>query len=114
MMRSFPSEKTKISLSESFKKDVRWWLLFMEEFNGVSYIPPLVWHEPDVVFSTDSCMTGCGGICGQEYFHVSYPNDIIQRELPIHALEMLAVLVAVRCWGKYCGKIQIYCDIPSC
>ena len=46
---------------------------------------------------------------------MSYPNDIIQRELPIHALEMLAVLVAVRCWGKYCvgGKIQIYCDNES-
>ena len=87
----------------------------MTEFNGVSYIPPLVWHEPDVTFSTDSCLTGCGGICGREYFHMSYPEEIMRRQHPIHALEMLAVLVAVRFWGKYCvgGKIQIYCDNES-
>ena len=114
-LRSFSSEKSKIVLSESFKKDIRWWTLFMTEFNGVSYIPPLVWHEPDVTFSTDSCLTGCGGICGREYFHMSYPEEIMRRQHPIHALEMLAVLVAVRFWGKYCvgGKIQIYCDNES-
>ena len=72
----------------------------MEEFNGVSYIPPTLWNEPDVVFSTDSCLTGCGGICGQEYFHRKYPHHILEKDLPIHALEMLAVLIAVRFWGK--------------
>ena len=67
-LRSFSSEKTKIKLSESFKKDIKWWLLFMEKFNGVSYIPPLLWHEPDVTFSTDSCFRGCGGVCGRNTF----------------------------------------------
>ena len=87
----------------------------MSEFNGVSYIPPLIWNEPDVAFSTDSCLTGCGGICGREYFHKSYPLHIIEKGLPIHALEMLAVLVGVRFWGKYCigGRIQIFCDNES-
>ena len=84
----------------------------MEKYNGVSYIPSQIWIEPDVSFSTDSCLSGCGGICGVEYFHKSYPQIIVDMDLPIHALEMLAVLVAVRFWGKTCvgGKIQIYCD----
>ena len=84
----------------------------METHNGVSYIPPLVWDEPDVLFSTDSCLTGCGGICGLEYFHQSYPKQIIDLGLPIHALEMLAVLIGVRFWGGKCcgGKVQIFCD----
>ena len=87
----------------------------MEEYNGVSYIPSQIWAEPDVSFSTDSCLRGCGGICGAEYFHASYPQVIVDQDLPIHALEMLAVLVAVRFWGKTCagGKIQIYCDNES-
>ena len=84
----------------------------MESFNGVSYFPSLVWNEPDVTFSTDSCLSGCGGICNNEYFHASYPKSIQDQDLPIHCLEMLAVLVAVRFWGQYCtsGKIQIFCD----
>ena len=101
-LRSFSTGKVKITLSESFKKDIQWWYLFMSDFNGVSYIPPVIWNEPDVVFSTDSCLTGCGGVCGREYFHKSYPPFISEKGLPIHALEMLAVLIAVRFWGKYC------------
>ena len=114
-LRSFSDENTKINLSDSFKKDIQWWCLFMDKFNGVSYIPPAVWDEPDVTFSTDSCLTGCGGICGREYFHYSYPQEIQKQELPIHALEMLAVLIAVRFWGKYCvgGRIQLFCDNDS-
>ena len=80
-------KKKSINLSASFRKDLRWWALFIEKFNGVSFIPPLVWAEPDVIFSTDSCLTGCGGICGLEYFHVAYPHDIKVRQLPI-----------VKCW----------------
>ena len=114
-LRSFSSDNIRIKLTDSFKKDIRWWWLFMGEFNGVSFIPPLVWHEPDVTFSTDSCLKGCGGICNREYFHMSYPEHLLSRDLPIHALEMPAVLVAIRFWGKYCvgGKIQIYCDNES-
>ena len=84
----------------------------MERFNGVSFIPPVVWAEPDVTFSTDSCLRGCGGICGLEYFHAEFPHFIKIQKLAIHKLEMLAVLVGVRIWGKRLQgmKVQIYCD----
>ena len=57
-------------------------------------------------------MTGCEGVCEGEYFHSAFPNEIIKLDLPIHALEMLAVLLAVRVWGhRFQGqKVQIYCD----
>ena len=88
----------------------------MERFNGVSYIPDESWNEPDVVFSTDSCLSGCGGTHDKEFFHATFPENIRDQNLPIHQLEMLAVLVGVRFWGKYCagGKIQIFCDNESC
>ena len=84
----------------------------MERFNGVSFIPPTVWAEPDVTFSTDSCLQGCGGICGLEYFHTSFPSFIRDQQLPIHKLEMLAVLIGVRIWGKRLQglRLQIFCD----
>ena len=116
LLRSFHDSDTSKTLSISFKKDVNWWWVFMERFNGVSYIPDESWNEPDVVFSTDSCLSGCGGTYDKEFFHATFPENIRDQNLPIHQLEMLAVLVGVRFWGKYCagGKIQIFCDNESC
>ena len=98
-----------IRLSDSFQKDLRWWSLFMDTYNGVSFIPSSVWSEPDVSFATDSCLVGCGGICNEEYFHSGFPTDL---DAPIHCKEMLAVLIAVRVWGPRLQgmKVQIYCD----
>ena len=84
----------------------------MAEYNGVSIIPPVIWDEPDVTFSTDSCLKGCGGICQYEYFHAVFPEAIATLNLPIHKLEMLAVLIGVRIWGHRLQgmRLQIYCD----
>ena len=106
------SKKKSIKLSDSFKKDLKWWSMFVEDYNGVSFIPAVTWAEPDVTFATDSCLEGCGGWCLKEYFHVNFPKFIKDQSLRIHHLEMLAVLVGVRMWGEYCTgmKVQIYCD----
>ena len=110
-LRSMKNQKS-ITLSASFKKDLKWWSMFVRDYNGVSFIPAMGWDEPDVTFATDSCLEGCGGICFKEYFHVAFPKSIKDQRLRIHHLEMLAVLVGVRIWGKYCigMKVQIFCD----
>ena len=64
---------TRIEISEDFRKDLRWWELFMERFNGVAFIPSSIWTEPDVSMATDSCLSGCGGISSNEYFHAEFP-----------------------------------------
>ena len=106
------SKKRSIKLSDSFKKDIKWWSMFVVDYNGVSFIPAVAWAEPDITFATDSCLKGCGGMCFKEYFHTSFPKFIMDQSLRIHHLEMLAVLVGVRIWGKYCVgmKVQIFCD----
>ena len=60
----------------------------------------LHWNEPDILISVDSSLAGWGGICGRDYFHKKYPHHILEKSLPIHALEMLAVVVGVRFWAK--------------
>ena len=86
--------------------------MFVEKYNGVSFIPSAIWTEPDVNFATDSCLVGCGGIYAAQYFHSSFPEEIVEQQLPIHCLEMLTVLIAVRLWGASLQslKVQIYCD----
>ena len=87
----------------------------MVKFNGVSMIPSQLWTCPDVVFTTDSSLTGCGGLTDDQYFHRRFPEFVLKQQLPIHVLEILAVTVAVRIWGRlYAGqRIQLYCDNSS-
>ena len=84
----------------------------MAKYNGVSFIPPVEWTAPDVVFTTDSTLTGCGGLTDNEYFHTPFPPFVLGSGYSINALEILAVTVSVRLWGsQYAGKkILIYCD----
>ena len=78
----------------------------------MSFILHLVWQEHDVTLSTDSTVHGCGGISDKQYFHSVFPSFIEEQELPIHKLELLTVIVAVRLWGVHCQglKVVIYCD----
>ena len=105
-------ERNTVKLSESFIKDLLWWNKFVHTYNGVSFIPDSVWSEPDIAFSTDSSLKGTGGICGFEFFHATYPDTILLQQLPIHCLEMISVLIAVRIWGHHFPglKVQIFCD----
>ena len=110
-LRSFPQTKY-MSVPDDMVKDIQWWLLFMRDYNGVSLIPPVAWIAPDVVFTTDSTLTGCGGLSDTEYFHAVYPSSITDAGHSINGLEILAVTIAVRLWGRnYSGqKLLIYCD----
>ena len=102
----------KINLSEEFQKELRWWSMFLESFNGVAFIPSPIWSEPDVTIATDSCLDGCGGICSNQYFHTKFPESVLDQSHPIHNLEFLALLVGVRIWGYlFKGqKIRVFCD----
>ena len=57
-LRSIKDKKS-ISLSDSFRKDLKWWSMFMDTYNGVSFLPSSIWTEPDVTLATDSCLVGC-------------------------------------------------------
>ena len=108
-------QNTRVKLSDDFHKDLRWWGLFMERFNGVAFIPSAFWTEPDVSMATDSCLHGCGGVSSDQYFHTEFPRFISEQDLAIHKLEFLAVLVGARIWGaKFRGlRIRIFCDNQS-
>ena len=70
------------------------------------------WSKPDAIFSTDSCLTGCGGFFDGKYFHSKFPEKVQEIGLDINMLELIAVIVALKLWGKYFkGKrIVVYCD----
>ena len=58
-----------------------------------------LWSPQDGIFSMDACLTGCGGMSAEQYFHVEFPLDVLLRFTAIHHLEALAIVIALRLWG---------------
>jgi hypothetical protein len=87
----------------------------MRQFNGVSIIYTSLWSQPDEIFSTDACLTGCGGVFNHKIFHAQFPPEALCAFPSIHHLECLAILVAVRLWCiSWNGlRIRVYCDNAS-
>ena len=59
------------------------------------------WCSPDSVFSSDSCLQGCGGFWGGKYFHSDFPSDFEQRGYSINILEMFAIIVCLKLCGNF-------------
>ena len=97
------------------KKDIFWWHSFLPLYNGVSMMLYEEWCRPDAIFSSDSSLQACGGFWDGKYFHSKFPAKVADRGYSINILEMLAIIVCLKLWGKfYVGKrIQIFCDNES-
>jgi len=70
------------------------------------------WWAADSIFSSDACLSGCGGIFGKFFFHSKFPVFILDLNLHISALELLAVVVCLKLWGSHFKgkKLIIGCD----
>ena len=99
-------------IPEFAKKDILWWYRFLPHYNGISMMIYEEWCQPDFIFSSDACLSGCGGFWQGNYFHSIFPEFILRKKLNINILEMLSIIICLKIWGKYFkGKrIQIFCD----
>ena len=57
------------------------------------------WSSPRELFTTDACLTGCGGLCARSYFHAEFPEFISIQHLDSNSLELLTTVVALKLWG---------------
>ena len=75
-------------------------------------ISTLQWSSPGEVFTTDACLTGCGGLCGDQYFHAVFPSFVVQQTLDINCLELLTTIVALKLWGSRWSSLclSVQCD----
>ena len=99
-------------LSAEFKRDINWWITFMDEFDGKSLIPT-DWSRPDDVFATDASLKMCGGWAEPEFFKMKYPNWLTNMKgVSINELEMFAFLVVLTLWENRITNrcILAYCD----
>lgn len=107
----------KFSIPEEVRRDLFWWHTFLPLYNGISLIDYGEWWQADSVFTSDACLTGCGGFCGNLYFHSEFPSFVVEQSLHISALELLTVVVSLKLWGVHLKgkKVLINCDnLASC
>jgi hypothetical protein len=117
----------KIELDSEFHADVRWWITFLESWNGISVIPSEYWsssaHEQrdgdasELELFTDACQTGFGAVCGKQYTRDFWSDATLSEakrdtSLSMPYLELLAIAVAVATWAPQLGgrKITIRSD----
>ena len=99
-------------VTDQVKKDLIWWDIYLDQFNGKS----LMWmdhmDEDQYVFSTDACLQGLGGICNKRYFSESFPMWVKDEQTTIAQLEMCALMVGLKLWShEFTGHLlTVACD----
>jgi len=112
LLRSVKFNHHHVNLNGEFRKDIQWWCCFLRDYNGVSMINTSAWSKPDALFTTDACLTGCGGLCIDQYFHAVFPEFVLSMDLDINSLELLTIVLALKLWGnRWRGlRLTVRCD----
>ena len=109
LLRKLKCPNHSIYFSTEAKKDVQWWILALQQFEGKCPIPPAVW-TPIVDFSTDSSLEGFGMVWGSRALAGNFTMEF--EDLDISKKEMLAVMVAIKHWFADLAnlRVKIYVD----
>ena len=113
-LKDYP-EKGRKKINKEMKKDIEWWAQFMEEFDGISIMPPANWNSPDSVISSDACLKSCGGWAEStaEAFHAKFPTWLRNRDdVHINELELITIVIALKVWEEAIQNKNIlaFCD----
>ena len=112
-MKKMPKHGIRV-IDKEVLKDIKWWRVFMSEFDGISIMAENDYRLADEVIESDACLQGLGGLCGNEYFHIQVPDHIRALEqVAINELECLALLICLRIWAKQCAGLKIICKCDN-
>lgn len=109
----------RLNITESIKEDLKMWLTFLDNFNGVSYIPPCTWFENErlqlFTDSAGSCELGCGCFYRNQWVFFPWPKSWQCDELmaDITFLEMVPVILALILWGKHLKNKRVLLRIDN-
>ena len=94
-------------LTVDFFKDLKWFVTFLKQFNGVVYfdVKPV-----QAELHLDACLKGYGGIFLNQCYALPIPKNFNNYSI-VH-LEMLNIVVALKIWATQwsCKKLRIKCD----
>lgn len=88
----------KFKLDASFRKDIAWWVNFLQVFNGTRLF---LEQMPTIDVVTDACPIAAGGYFRGDWFYHNFSVDSpAWSSLHINHKETLAIVLAATRWGK--------------
>lgn len=97
-MTTLQHARHKVRLCQDFKRDVSWWLTYLDRFNGVVYFDEQARERVHV----DACPTAAGGFWQGNWRYSVFHCDIpAAASLHITHKETLAAIEAVKCWAPH-------------
>ena len=99
-----------IRLNREARRDLRWWQMFLESWNGVSILPTV---RPVASLTSDaSGGWGCGAFTDQQkWFQLPWPTECIDADICFK--EMLPIVLAVMTWGHTWRGYQVGCKCDN-
>ena len=99
-------------VSTEIMKDMQWWIQFLPTYQGTSMLWLCDCMEYNMELSADSCLSGRGGMCGTEYFHIKFSPSLLEKTHHISQHEIFTVMIAIKLWSQCLEKkvIRIYID----
>ena len=99
--------KSKFTLTEDFSKDLSWFNVFLDQFNGTTYYNC---QKPEYIVALDASLKALGGVFNEQVYTIQIPKQCDHFKI-VH-LEALNVLVALKIWGNFWKDkiIEIKCD----
>ena len=109
-MPMHPLKPHPVRLNRGFRLDLAWWRIFIERWNGISFLAPPA-HLPILQLASDASGTwGCGAWHGSCWFQVQW--DQRAAALQIMVKELIPIVLACEVWGprwhKHC--VRCLCD----
>ena len=88
-----------LRLNTSFRADLAWWALFLEQWNGISMMSAVGTHMPAHTLVSDaSGHWGCGAFTDSAWFQVQWQTS--SADYPIATKELIPIILAAIAWGK--------------
>jgi hypothetical protein len=90
-----------VRLNSEAKADIKTWLDFLQQYNGITVIPSTFWQQSDSIkFETDASTTiGYGARFGNEWFSGMWCTSQVPIDVHINILELYCVMLAIATWG---------------
>ena len=109
LFRSHATDKI-ICLTCEFYQDLDWFVKFLPQFNGITYISRRLIDDSQSVF-LDACLTGMGAVW-KDRVYATPVVQILNFILTIVHLEMLNVVITLCTWAKYWQHTNVvfFCD----
>ena len=100
-----------IRINNEARSDIRWWLLFIQSWNGVSMLRDQKRSHPDhQIWSDASGSWGAGAIWLTHWFQLQWPATLQAEQIAIK--ELIPITLSCALWGSHWKGMtnQAHCD----